>query len=237
MNKKIIIIGSSVSMPRNEVSYEDTWVSKFISTFNNFNIIDRCKRASLSTRLINEGGDTRDRSNPKGSDLLEFYKPNFSIIELGIVDASPRYFKKNSLFERFLILVDKYLKINVWPLVKKYRKRKPENTLVSPEDYKENFEAYLNRPKKIGCKVLAFEILPPNRIFKSKNRHIGDNVNRYNTILSELEMRHDNFQLLRTTSSFTNTNENYFIDELHPNNKGHEKLFEIINSIFSKINE
>lgn len=165
MNKKIIIIGSSVSMPRNEVSYEDTWVSKFISTFNNFNIIDRCKRASLSTRLINEGGDTRDRSNPKGSDLLEFYKPNFSIIEL------------------------------------------------------------------------AFEILPPNRIFKSKNRHIGDNVNRYNTILSELEMRHDNFQLLRTTSSFTNTNENYFIDELHPNNKGHEKLFEIINSIFSKINE
>ena len=74
-------------------------------------------------------------------------------------------------------------------------------------------------------------------MFKSKNRHISDNVNRYNTILSELEKQHDNFKLLRTSSSFKNTNENYFIDELHPNIKGHEKLFEIINSNFSKINE
>ena len=156
MNKKIIIIGSSVSMPRNEVSYEDTWVSKFISTFNNFNVIDRCKRASLSTRLINEGGDTRDRRNVKGSDLLEFYKPDYSIIEIGIVDASPRYFKKGSFLELFLILVNKYLKINIWRLVKKYGKRKPENTLVSPYDYKKNFEAYLNRAKKIDCKVFAF---------------------------------------------------------------------------------
>lgn len=99
--KIVIIIGSSVSMPRYEVGYGDTWVSKFISTFNNFHVIDRCKRASLSQRLIDEGGDTRDRSNPKGSDLLEFYKPNFSIIELGIVDASPRYFKKTHFLSDF----------------------------------------------------------------------------------------------------------------------------------------
>lgn len=237
MNKKIIIIGSSVSMPRNEVSYEDTWVSKFISTFNNFNVIDRCKRASLSKRLIDEGGDTRDRSNPKGSDLLEFYKPNFSIIELGIVDASPRYFKKNSLFERFLILVDKYVKINFWHYVKKYRKRKPENTLISPEDYKNNFESYITRAKKIGCLVVAFEILPPNRLFKSKNKHISKNIDHYNAILNDLEKQHDNFQLLRTTSSFVGFNTSDFVDELHPNNKGHEKLFQIINSFFLKINE
>jgi hypothetical protein len=54
MDKKVIIIESFISMPNNEVSYENTLVSKFILSFNNFNVINRCKRASLSTRLINE---------------------------------------------------------------------------------------------------------------------------------------------------------------------------------------
>lgn len=222
-------------MPRNEVSYEDTWVSKFISTFKNFNVIDRCKRASLSSRLVSEGGTTIDRKSPKGSDLLEFYKPDISIIELGIVDASPRFFKKNSLFQYFLIQLHRYLKINVWDLVKKHRKRKIENTLVPPNEYLNNFESYIKRAEIIDCLVLAFEILPPNELFISKNEHIAKNIKIYNDILNRLDKKHNNFQLLKLTSSFNNNN--FFIDELHPSKEGHKKLFEIVNSKFSKLNE
>jgi lysophospholipase L1-like esterase len=237
MTKKVIIIGSSVSMPRNEISYEDTWVSKFITTFNNFHVIDRCRRASLSARLVNEGGETRERKNPKGSDLLEFYKPHYAIVEIGIVDASPRYFKKRSLFELFLKLASKYLNINVWHLVKKYRKRKLENTLVSPEEYMKNYKEFIKRAKKIDCLVMAIEILPPNKLFSSKNEHIGKSINIYNDILYKLEKEYDNFQLLKTSTSFRKTKFNFFIDELHLNKEGHEQLYQIVNTKFSEINE
>ena len=39
--KRILIIGDSMAMPRNEVIYEETWVYKLMHFFSNIHFIDK----------------------------------------------------------------------------------------------------------------------------------------------------------------------------------------------------
>ena len=98
--KKILIIADSMGMPRDGFDYDKTWLYQFKIFFNNFCIIDKSHRGSTTKRLITEGGGFKNVE--PGSDLLEFYKPNIIIIQLGIVDCSPRYISVNSLTFRIL---------------------------------------------------------------------------------------------------------------------------------------
>ena len=52
------------------------------------------KRASTTERLVTEGGEG-DSSNPYGADLLEYYRPDIVVMQIGIVDCVRITFVKN----------------------------------------------------------------------------------------------------------------------------------------------
>ena len=92
--ERILIITDSISMPRMEIKYEETWIYLLKKKFKHLDIIDRPARGATSMRLINEGGG--------GLDLLEFYLPGIIILQLGLAECAPRLFKKNGFEKRFI---------------------------------------------------------------------------------------------------------------------------------------
>ncbi len=91
---RIIIVTDSVSMPRAEIRYEDTWIYLLKKEFPHYDIIDRPGRGSTTTRLVTEGGG--------GVDLLEMYLPDIVITQLGMADCAPRLFNKRGLEYRIV---------------------------------------------------------------------------------------------------------------------------------------
>lgn len=71
---KVIVITDSMSMPRDNIRYEDTWYYKLKHKLKSYKFIDKEHRGSMSNRLVNEGGGFANIL--PGSDLLEFYKPD-----------------------------------------------------------------------------------------------------------------------------------------------------------------
>ena len=91
---KVMIVTDSLSMPRPEIRYEDTWIYLLKQEFPQYDIIDRPGRGSTTTRLVTEGGG--------GVDLLETYMPDIVIIQLGMADCAPRLFNKRGLEYRIV---------------------------------------------------------------------------------------------------------------------------------------
>jgi hypothetical protein len=98
---KILLIKDSMAMPRSEVLYEDTWPYLLACDYPNLHIIDKSCRASTTNRLVEEEGI---KGISKGGDLLEFYMPDIVITQIGITDCTPRYFDRNKLFTKILLL-------------------------------------------------------------------------------------------------------------------------------------
>ena len=63
------MITDSMSMPRANIMYEDTWYYKIKNKLKSYNFIDKELRGSMSNRLVNEGGGF---TNVFLSDLLSF---------------------------------------------------------------------------------------------------------------------------------------------------------------------
>lgn len=112
---KIITIGDSLALPRNEISHYETWIYKLKECFFNFDIIDKSKRG-VTIDILNSAGDA------SGVDFLEFYKPKFVIIHIGIVDCAPRLFDRRSIEVLIIRELPKKIRESYMNLAKKTRK-------------------------------------------------------------------------------------------------------------------
>src|SRR5690554_2952573 len=93
---RVLIVGSSMAMPRKEVHYDETWIYKLTKEFSNIEVIDKCRRASTSVRLVSDGAGAGDKI--RSADLLEYYSPNLVITQIGMTDCAPRLFKVKGFF-------------------------------------------------------------------------------------------------------------------------------------------
>ncbi len=215
--KKIIIIADSVSMPRNGIAYEETWIHMLKREFPAYDIIDRTARGSTSTRLVTEGGG--------GADLLETYMPDIVILQQGMAEAAPRLFDKRGM--EFTI-ISRYMpprfRQKYIEYVKKRRIRNPDITDVAPEQFRTNIMAFFERAKKISARIILIPILPPTDEYTRKSPHAPKNVDRYNAIYRETAATFDNVTIVDPFRPGIDIN-TISIDELHVNSEGSRLIF------------
>lgn len=219
---RVLVIGSSMSLPRKEVHYNETWVCKLIDTFPNINFIDKCRRGPTSERLVSEGAGAGDKN--RSADLLEYYSPDIIITQMGMTDCAPRLYRRGGYLSYLFHVLPNKMIIPIVNLLKKYRGRKEKFAYVSPKDFEQNWEQYIQRCEKNGVSVISILIGMPAKIFLSKSPDILKAVNKYNAILIKLSQKYNN---MYTLTPYTQEEvETCALDEYHVDAKGHDILFE-----------
>lgn len=233
MNKeRILIIGSSMALPRLEVPFENTWPYKLQNYFqNDYFFIDRCKRASSTNRLKNEGSGHGDKI--KGSDLLEYYEPKIVITQIGIVDCAPRLIKRFSLIVKLVNISPKFIKNTFYSILKNYRNRKVKYADLTRDEFKANWENYIQRAASIKTEIICVLISEPSSIVKEKSPEIKKAIDIYNSILIELSIRYVNFTIVEAYSQ--SQIDLISLDEFHVNEEGHDILFNKIKNLIQII--
>lgn len=226
--KKILIVGSSMAMPRSEIKYEDTWIYN-LKMHLDCHIIDKSRRASTSKRLISEGGG--DGIYNKGADLLEYYSPNIVITQIGITDCAPRLLGQGFV-TKILNNSPKRIRDKIYLLLKKKTKRKAKNAYVKPDEFIINWQNYLERAQKIKTMVIIIKISKPTNFVLKKNPALYNSIIQYNLIYDKLAKSYDNVFLIEPFTA--KEIDRIAIDEFHVNKEGHQIVFAKIKTIIKK---
>lgn len=222
--KKILIIGDSLAMPRDEVKYEETWPFLLSKEFPSYHFIDKNRRASTTMRLTTEGGGVKGIRS--GSDLLEYYQPNTVIIQVGITDCSPRYLSKKSLFYKILNSTPKNAQKLIYKYVKKFKNRKAKYSDVNIMDFTDNLNNYFNRCLQSQTSVIILSILPVTNNFVRKSPDILSSIEKYNKVINQLSNEFSDVIFLETLNQ--REVDEVAIDEFHINSVGHKWIFDKI---------
>jgi len=225
-NNKILVITDSVSMPRQGIDYEDTWIYLFKKKHPELDIIDRPARGAISRRLVTEGGG--------GFDLLEAYMPGFIILQLGLAECAPRLFKKTGLEYYFMNkILSPALRIKYINYVKKKRSRKQELAEATPDEFRNNLEKFIQRCVKCNTKVLYIKILRATDLYISKSPDIQESIDLYNNIIDEIASKYDNLETISPVNENIDVN-SICLDELHITKEGNKIYFKAVDLYFRK---
>ncbi len=220
---KVFCIGDSLALPGHLNKYEDTWYYKLKKYCPEYDFNSFFKRQLTTDVLVTMGGGERGIDKwPKGADCFEAYMPDIVIIQLGIVDCAPRLM--NTFDRAVMKIIPDLLKKTYIQLIKFFRKRRIENTIVPIEQFKKNLITYLNRTNKSKSRVIFISISVPNSSFLVKNPDIIINVNKYNKILYQLAEEYDNVLITPVLNEDVYGNTIYE-DGYHPNQFGHDIIF------------
>ncbi len=215
--KKILVITDSISMPREGLPYEDTWICLVKEKYPLCDFIDRSARGTTSMRLVNEGGG--------GVDLLESYEPDAVILQFGTAECAPRLFRKNGL-EHFVMnrIMPRGPRERYIRYVKKTRTRNPALADVPPAVFEMNLRSYLTRAESIPAPVYAFLIPRAADLFRAKSPRIQEAIDVYNGIFLKLKEEFPFFECIEPFDEGTDVN-TITTDELHINRQGNRILF------------
>lgn len=112
--------------------------------------------------------------------------------------------------------------------------REPNNFLVQPEKFKENIEKIIRRAKKITDNIVFLDL---KNCDESKTMPVSwidmyytnENIKRYSQIMEDVCSK--NNILFLDVESLDNED---FDDGLHPNSKGHKKIFEQVKNFLAE---
>lgn len=167
----ILICGDSLAMPRENLPFIRTWPA-LLQARSQLLVVNRSQYSSTSRKLA-------------GPDMLEYYQPSVTILEVGICDAAPRLLgvTAKSLVARLPESVRKlFLKA-----LKKVKRRDSSNVLVPAEEFRRNISNYVDRAIHIGVEaVVIVKILRPGRKYLAMNPEVANNVMIYNSIIEDI---------------------------------------------------
>jgi len=105
---------------------------------------------------------------------------------------------------------------------------------ISPDRYKENLEKLIEKARKFSPKIIFVGLEPfddsrTNPASFSRNHfYKTENVEKYNKILKSV-CQNKEVYLIETFDKFKETDyRKLLLDGVHPNSKGHQKIFEIV---------
>ncbi|MFN7491383.1 MAG: hypothetical protein ACK5RG_00580 [Cyclobacteriaceae bacterium] len=215
--KRILCVGDSLGLPRNEVKFEKTWFYLVKYSFPEHEFIAQFTRGITTKSLCG------DNSN----DYLEFYSPQILILQIGIVDCAPRYFKSNSIILKLVSILPGYFKRMTWALIKKFVKRTPNNADVTSFEFKENLTSYLLRAETMKLnRVIIIKIGNPGEAMLRQNPLIRDQVINYNKVLNDISLSFRFVQLIDPLNE--GASGLYLADGYHLSEVGHSKVFDEI---------
>jgi acyl-CoA thioesterase-1 len=213
--KNILIVGDSLGLPRENMPYTNTWPFLLSSKLTNYHFIFKLQRA-LTTKTINSG---------LSEDWLEFYNPKNIILQVGIVDCSPRYIKNGGLTMKILAVLPPFLKAFFWKITKQFSNRKSKYADVSLQAFQANIKKYIQRCEKIGVeRIFIIKIARSGSNMIKQNPKILKQIDLYNAVFERVADNKNNCILISTLEK---ANDDYFLEDgYHLNEYGNEQVFE-----------
>ncbi len=217
MKKNILIVGDSLGLPRENLSYDKTWPYKLISSLPDYHFICKLQRA-LTSVMINSG---------VVGDWLEYYKPQAVVLQVGIVDCSPRYIKNGGFLMKLLGVSPSFIRKTVWSLIKKYGSRSSKNVDVNIVDFESNLLKYINRCEKSGVeRIFIIKIAKSGSAMINRNPEVLNQIIAYNKVIQKLGDSRQNCIII---SELEQSDDKCFLEDgYHLNEFGNELLFNSI---------
>lgn len=218
---KLVFVGASRSLPREECEYEDTYFYKFQKTYKNVDCVSFFKRAFTSDGL-----------DDLFNGYIKYYHPEVVISHIGATDCAPRVINDKSLFWRFMIRMAKLSGCSklFWKIVKLFFKRSPNRVYVSVDQFKNNIIKFTNKLISLGVdRVIYLKISPYGNSVVIRNQYINDNVEKYNKVFDEIKEMYP--RLVEVIFPLEHATDTDYLDGMHATPAGHDIFFEYINNI------
>ncbi len=211
---RVICIGDSLGLPREDCPYESTWFYKLKEDFKTHEFIDFFVR----------GLEIKDALH-RFDTYFKFYKAEIAIIQTGIVDCAPRYICDNKRFVRVLIFIFKTIGLEklFWKVVKLGGRR--ENCVYTRyEIFKETYGRLVSELINNGVKkVIIVQIGHATDGVLKRNAMFNKNVDKYNMAIEEISKQH--LDKVITVKPLNNVEEQDFVDGYHCNPNGMSKVY------------
>ncbi|MCX8492312.1 MAG: SGNH/GDSL hydrolase family protein [Cyclobacteriaceae bacterium] len=203
-------MGDSLGMPRQGVPFCETWYYRIIKHKTNYCFVNNFRRALTTNELSAE-------------DFLENYSPQIVILQVGIVDCAPRYYKNNSLLVKLINVGPDFIRNKFWKLTKRFKSRISENADVSVDQFKSNLDSYIKRcERELMEKLIIIKIPAPSEALLQKNPKIRESIEAYNEVINSIKF---NGQFMVIDPLRDGSNDDYIEDGYHLSKLGSQKIF------------
>lgn len=164
---KVLVIGDSYGLPRYakdsfniELDYAGTYPERLrrmlaLRFQEDICMVNRCRHANTSLSLIK--GEANE---------IEFLRPDYTIIQLGLVDLWPAEGRK------------------IGPL---YSEQYGCDPWVTSDEYKNHLEIFTKFARSKGSKVILVNIPPVNAAHLQKHTGLEKNITMYNKLATSLD--------------------------------------------------
>jgi len=183
MLNRIIILGNSLSIPRpdDQVDYVNTY--PYILVKSGYEVINRSRRIN----------DIEIQSTEQNMlDDVDYLRPDYVVIHLGIVECAPRIFsKKNRAYLRILPSKIRNFIIN---FLSKYREIITKHRKINYVDivsFEANFIQVINRihSRNPSIKIVVININNTNMYNNKRSYGFNSNINNYNDVINKLPFK------------------------------------------------
>lgn len=223
---RILVLGSSMTLPSDELTYNDTWLYRLGHEFPQLEVVDKCQRES-SARRLNAEGPTK-----KGKDTLEYYAPDVVITQIGVTDAAPRLLKRNGMLARILHHTPRKISKMVYDFLRKHRGRQLKYCDLTPDQLQEQFDFYCKRAQKLGVKVFIIEICHATTKVTNVSPHYNECMDLFNSRLHKVTEANPNARIIEVISA--DDLSDFQTDGIHLTASGQSKLFKNIIEALTK---
>lgn len=224
---KVLCVGDSLGLPREEVRYEETWFYRLKQDHPSDDFIYKFKRSLTSRDLV--GTSRRDYLG----DYSVYYKPDIVIAQFGICDCAPRYINDNKPVWMGLKFLFRKLHLEsfFWKTVKTFFKRSAKCVYVPFDEFRDNVNKYVDILENIGTvkKVIFIKIGMPGEGPQKSSPNLVGNVKKYNSVFDELSLKKPSF--VYTVMPLNEPDDSYYIDGYHTNAQGFDLVYNALKDI------
>lgn len=217
---RILILGASMTLPSDELRYEDTWLYRLGHDFPAIEVVDKCYRESSARRLNSDG--------PKGNgrDALEYFNPDIVITHFGVTDAAPRLMKRGSLSTRIVNRLPRKISTAIYNFLRKHRGRRLEYCDLTPQQFHDHFDTYCKRAAAVGVKVIIIGICHATQKVLDVSPKFNECIDIFNEQLQKVVAENENARLIAGLDA--DNIADFQSDGIHLTPQGENKIYECV---------
>lgn len=223
---RILILGSSMTLPSNELTYDETWLYKLGKEFPRIEIVDKCMRESSARRLISDG------PGGNGKDALDYFSPDAVITQIGVTDAAPRLLKRGGKLFRILNHLPRKISTIVYNYLRKHRGRQLKYSDLTPQQLHDHFDKYCKRAAELGAKVFLIEICHATPKVVKVSPHYNECIDIFNEQLRKVAAENINAHIIKVIEA--DDLSDFQTDGIHLTPKGQNKQLSLIKETLLK---
>lgn len=224
---KVLCVGDSLGLPREGVSYEETWFYKLKKDHPKDDYIYKFKRALTSRDLVGKSG------KDFFGDYSLYYRPDIVIAQFGICDCAPRYINDNKPIWLGLKVIFKkfHLESFFWRTIKIFFKRSSKCVYVPFDEFTKNVFEYVEILKGIESvkKIIFIKIGMPGVNPQKSSPYLTENVDKYNSVFDDVAKKNPTF--VNSIMPLNIPDDAYYIDGYHTNALGFELVYKELKDI------